>query len=208
MPVITKIEEQKNNKNRVNIYVDDDFLIGTYKELIYKLSLNKGKDIDEEKLKELLEEEEFLKAKNKAYQILNKSMQSEEVLIKKLLDRGFGEGVIDRVIEKLKEYKMINDEILSRSIVKNKMNVKKHGKNRILQDLYNKKIPKDTINKVLDEEFDDDSEFENALYLGEKKLSKIKDEDRNKIYRKLSQHLAYRGFDYDVIKRVINRLTK
>ncbi|OJT74604.1 recombination regulator RecX, partial [Clostridioides difficile] len=31
-------------------------------------------------------------------------------------------------------------------------------------------------------------------------------EDKKKIYQKISQHLSYKGFDYDIIKRVLNKL--
>ncbi|MBQ6632374.1 MAG: RecX family transcriptional regulator, partial [Romboutsia sp.] len=34
----------------------------------------------------------------------------------------------------------------------------------------------------------------------------IKNDDKRKIYQKLSQHLAYKGFSYDIIKSVLNKL--
>ena len=51
-----------------------------------------------------------------------------------------------------------------------------------------------------------DVEFENAMYLAKKRYERVKNEDRNKIYQKISQHLAYKGFNYDIIKRVLNKL--
>ena len=35
---------------------------------------------------------------------------------------------------------------------------------------------------------------------------RIKNEDKRKIYQKLSQHLAYKGFGYDTIKSVLNKI--
>ena len=44
------------------------------------------------------------------------------------------------------------------------------------------------------------------MYLAKKRYERVKNEDRNKIYQKISQNLAYKGFNYDIIKRVLNKL--
>ena len=51
-----------------------------------------------------------------------------------------------------------------------------------------------------------DVEFENAMYLAKKRYDRIKNEDKRKVYQKISQHLAYKGFDYDTIKSVLNKI--
>ncbi|MDX5667654.1 hypothetical protein SIK42_09055 [Clostridioides difficile] len=48
MGIITKIEQQKRNDDRVNIYVDDKFFIAIFKELVYTFNLKKGNEINEE----------------------------------------------------------------------------------------------------------------------------------------------------------------
>ena len=53
---------------------------------------------------------------------------------------------------------------------------------------------------------DSNVEFENAMYLAKKRYERIKNEDKRKIYQKLSQHLAYKGFGYDTIKSVLNKI--
>lgn len=206
MAKVTKIEVQKKNENRVNIYLDGEFFIGTFKEIIYKLNIRKDTDIDEERLKELVDEESYIKAKNKAYSILNRAMQSEKQLRYKLFKREFSEETIDRVISKLKEYKMINDNEMAKSIVQDKKKFKKYGRKRIQQDLYKKKIDKDLIDNALEDELDSEEEYENALYLAKKKLKKIKDTDKRKVYQKLGRHLAYKGFEYDIVSKVIREV--
>lgn len=205
MPKITKVEEQKN-KNRVNIYVDDEFFMGVYKDLVYTLNLKKGNTIDKESIQTIIADEMYLKAKNKALNILSRSSQSQKNIIYKLSKNEFDEKTIDRVIDFLKKYKFIDDDNLAKNIVKDKVNINKFGKNKIKQTLYSKGIDSLTINSTLNCEIDDEKEFENALYLGNKKYEKIKNEDKNKIYRKLSSHLTYKGFDYDTIKKVVNTI--
>ncbi|WFD11529.1 recombination regulator RecX [Tepidibacter hydrothermalis] len=205
MPKITKIEEQKN-KDRVNIYVDDEFFIGIYADLVYTLKLKKGNDIDKESVQKIIDDEMYLKAKNKALNILSRAPQSQKNIVYKLSKNEFNEKTIDRVLDFLKEYKFIDDEILAKNMVKDKLNINKYGKNRIKQALYSKGIDSSTINTALESEVDEDKEFENALYLGNKRYEKIKNEDKNKIYQKLSSHLTYKGFGYDTVRKVVNKI--
>ena len=204
MAIITKIEQQKNNEDRVNIYVNGEFFTAIFKELVFTFNLKKGDEIDENNLKAILSDEMYLKAKNKALNILSKADQSEKKIREKL-STDFEENTIDKVIEFLKRNNFINDNLLAQKIVNTNLNLNKCGKNRIKQNLYNKGIDSSTINKAISD-IDNEAEFGNAMYLAKKRYERIKNEDKRKIYQKLSQHLAYKGFNYDIIKRVLNKL--
>lgn len=204
MAIITKIEQQKNNEDRVNIYVNGEFFTAIFKELVFTFNLKKGDEIDEDNLKSILSDEMYLKAKNKALNILSKADQSEKKIREKL-STDFEENTIDKVIEFLKRNNFINDNLLAQKIINTNLNLNKCGKNRIKQNLYNKGIDSSTINKAIND-IDNEAEFENAMYLAKKRYERIKNEDKRKIYHKLSQHLAYKGFNYDIIKRVLNKL--
>ena len=204
MSVITKIEAQKRSKDRVNIYVDEEYFMAVYAELVYTHSLKKGMEIDKESLESLLHDEMYMKAKNKALTILSKSDQSEKKIREKLLN-DFDENIVEDVVEFLKGYKLIDDNLLAEKIVHDNMNLSKFGKNKIKQNLYNKGIGATDIQTAISQ-IDPDEEYENAKYLAEKRLKRLKGEDKNKINQKIYQHLAYKGFNYDIIKRVLREL--
>ena len=204
MAIITKIEAQKRSKDRVNIYVDEEYFMAVYAELVYTHSLKKGMEIDKESLESLLHDEMYMKAKNKALSVLSKSDQSEKKLREKLLN-DYDENIVEEVIEFLKGYKLINDNLLAEKIVHDNMNLSKFGKNKIKQNLYNKGISASDIQDAISQ-IDPDEEYENAKYLAEKRLKRLKVEDKNKINQKIYQHLAYKGFNYDIIKRVLREL--
>ena len=204
MSIITKIEAQKRSKDRVNIYVDEEYFMAVYAELVYTHSLKKGMEIDKESLESLLHDEMYMKAKNKALSVLSKSDQSEKKLREKLLN-DYDENIVEDVIEFLKGYKLINDNLLAEKIVHDNMNLSKFGKNKIKQNLYNKGIAASDIQDAISQ-IDPDEEYENAKYLAEKRLKRLKGEDKNKINQKIYQHLAYKGFNYDIIKRVLREL--
>ena len=204
MAIITKIESQKKNNDRVNIYVDGEFFMAVFTELIYTFNLKKGMEIDQNNLTYILKEEMYIKAKNKALNILSKADQSEKKIREKLSSE-FEEDTINIVIEFLLKNKFINDDLLAQKIVNTNVNLNKCGRNKIKQNLYNKGISIESINEAISE-IDKDVEFENAMYLAKKRYERVKNEDKRKIYQKISQHLAYKGFDYDIIKRVLNKL--
>lgn len=204
MAIITKIEAQKKRDDRVNIYVDEEFFMAIFAELVYTFNLKRGMTIEEENLKNILNEEMYIKAKNKALNILAKADQSEKK-IKQKLSTDFEDDIIDMVIEFLKKNKFIDDDLLAQKIVNTNVNLNRCGKNKIKQNLYNKGIDKESIDEAISD-IDNDVEFENALYLGKKRYERVKNEDKRKIYQKISQHLSYKGFNYDIIKRVLNKL--
>ncbi len=206
MPVITKIESQKKSEDRVNIYVDEKFFMAIYKELVFTFNLKKGDIIEEDNLRKILKDEMFLKGKNKALNILSKASQSEKKIREKLKD-DFEEDTIDDVVDFLKKYNFINDNELASKIVTTNVNLNKYGKNKIKQNLYNKGLEKSSIDEALSE-IDYDLEFENALYLAEKRYDRVKKEDPKKAYAKVANHLAYKGFSYDIIKSVLNKIFK
>lgn len=206
MAVITKIEAQKRKEDRVNIYVDEKFFMAIYKELVFTFNLKKGDNIDEEYLKKILKDEMFLKGKNKALNILSKASQSEKKIREKL-NEDFEEDTVDDVIDFLKKYNFINDGELASKIVNTNVNLNKYGKNKIKQNLYNKGIKKSDIDEAISE-IDYDAEFENALYLAQKRYDRVKNEDPKKAYAKIANHLAYKGFNYDIIKSVLNKIFK
>ena len=168
MAVITKIESQKKNQDRVNIYVNNEFFMAVYTELVYSFNLKKGMEIDENKLKNLLKDEMYIKAKNKALNILSKADQSEKK-IKEKLSSEFEEDTIEKVIDFLKRNNFINDDMLAQKIVNTNVNLNKCGRNKIKQNLYIKGIDKNSIDDALND-IDDNIEYENAMYLAKKDI--------------------------------------
>ncbi|WP_353654855.1 recombination regulator RecX [Clostridium sp. CCUG 7971] len=194
----------KKNTDRVNIYVNNEFFMAIFTELVYSFNLKKGMEIEEEVLKPLIKDEMYIKAKNKSLNILSKADQSEKKIREKLSNE-FEEDTIDKVIDFLKKNNFINDDILAQKIVNTNINLNRCGRNKIKQNLYNKGIDKQSINEAIND-IDENAEFENAIYLAQKRYNRIKNEDKRKIYQKISQHLAYKGFNYDIIKRVLSKL--
>ncbi|MBF8984269.1 recombination regulator RecX [Lutibacter sp. B2] len=208
MPIITKLEIQQKDKKRVSIYVDDEFFMGVNEEIIYSLYIQKGQEIDNEKLQKMIAEENYLKAKSKALKLLHFSSRTEKEIRDRLRKNEYEDDTIDRVIVFLKEYEFINDEYLTKNMINNKLNNKKYGSKRIKQDLQRKGVDASIIESSMEDYVDEEIEYENAILLAEKKLKGLKDDDPRKIYEKVGRYLAYRGYNYDIIRKVLNTVLK
>lgn len=203
--IITKIEAQKNPK-RVNIYIDNNFAFGLDDEIRYKYGLKSNMEIDDDFIKNVLQDEEESKAFSNVLNYLSYRQRSEKEVIDYLKKQDYDEDLILKVVNKCKGYKYIDDLSFAENFTKDKLNLKKFGKRRIGYELKLKGISQDIINKVLD--FDNDLEYEMALALGQKRLSSYKNDDKNKKYRKLSAYLGRRGYDFSVISKVLKEVLK
>lgn len=202
MAIITKIEIQKKNKERVNIYLDEEYAFSISAELVYKENLKVKDVVDIEKLKSVADKESYLRCKNSALKIIERSYKTEKEVIEKLQMKGYEQNHIEASIEFLKEYKFLNDDYYAEAFIKDKLNSK--GSQRIKQDLIKKGIPRDKIEEKL-EGIDKSAGKNTARVLANKKLRIIQksENDTYKISGKLYRFLISKGYTYDVVKEVV-----
>lgn len=207
MSEITKIEAQKRNKNRVNIYIDGEYAISTSIDMVYKENLRKGQQILEKELNNLLKEDNYEKCKEYSLKVLERSYKSEKQIIDKLKEKGFLENEISRTVTFLKEYNFIDNNKLANMFAKDK--IKKYGVKKIKYDLKNKGFTDEEIEQSL-ETINIDEMKKAAIDLGRKKYNLLlkKESDLYKIKNKLYSYLASRGYDYSLIKDVEEEIVK
>lgn len=203
--IITSIEVQKKNKERVNIYVDGDFFIACDMTLVYNKGIEKGKTIDKDLLLEITEEDNYIKAKNKGLNYISRSIKTENEIIKKLSKAGFDEKTINRVLSFLKEYNFVNDEEYVELFIKEK--IRKYGAKKIKYDLRAKGIEEKLILKKISN-IDEEQTFEVAFNIALKKyeLFKVKYDDKQVIRKKIYDLLLRKGYDYDIINKIVSKL--
>ncbi len=83
MRVITKIARQKNNPERYNIYVNEEYAFPVDEAIIIQFGLTKGKILEEFDIQEIAYEDEIRKAFNKGLNFLSYQMRSEHEVKKK-----------------------------------------------------------------------------------------------------------------------------
>ncbi|MCY6482832.1 recombination regulator RecX [Clostridium aestuarii] len=202
---ITKIEIGKKNKDRVNVFLDGEFTFACSSDLVYYYKLKKDEKIDLEILKEVIYEDNYLKAKNTALKILEKSYKTEKEISDKLIKKEFEEKVVARVMVFLKEYNFVDDCKYADMFIREK--ISSSGKSKMKFMLLKKGISKELIDEKF-KNIDCSLEKDAAFKLAQKKYNIIKKSENNymKTYKKIGNYLASRGFDYNIINNVLTEV--
>lgn len=207
MNIITKIEVGKRNKERVNIYIDEEYAFSISAELVYKENIKVKDKIDVESLKKLAEEDNYLKCKNSALRVIERTYKSEKELKDKLSLKGYDDHIIKRTINFLREYNLLNDNNYTKMYVKDR--ARSQGKKKIKYTLIQKGIDENIIEEEL-EKLDKDEIRDTVQEMALKKyrvLSK-RENDSYKLSQKLYRFLMGKGYDYDLIKDVVKSIIK
>ncbi len=205
MKKITKIEYQKRNKERFNIYIDDEYGFSVDMSILIEYALKKDMELDDALIDDILRSEERISVYNYGIFVLSKYAKSEYELRLKMKNKGFEPDLIDNAIRTLKEKKYLDDERYCQMFINDKINISKHGLRKIKEALYYKGIDKEIIEEKI-KNISQESEEERAYILGEKKLINIKEADNRKKFAKLSNYLIGRGFEYETVNKTVGKL--
>ncbi len=201
--IITKIEKQKKDKKRYNIFLDDEFYCGLYEDTILKFGLASKDEISEAKIDEIREFDEYIFAKKIAFDYLSYRIRTVAEIRKKLKAKKVSEQSTERVLTHLAELGLTNDEEFARQLASEKIKRKGIGRKLLMQKFFEKGISKSTGEEVLDKVFTEIDEKQIALDNFRKYYPKIKQMDIGDRKRKTFDHLARKGFDFEVINEII-----
>src|ERR1700677_3771759 len=118
---ITSIARQKKDKARASIFLDEEFAFGVCDQTVEQFRLRKGDYIDRELFEKITDFDYFIEAKRIALAYLNFRARSEKEIRGRLQKEDIPETIVLRVIEFLKEQKMIDDEAWSKAFVNDKL---------------------------------------------------------------------------------------
>ena len=199
--VITAIRVQKRNPERLNIELDGEFAFGLSR--ITGAWLKTGDQLSEEKIARLLSDEGFEAAYQRAVSLINHRPRTEKEIRKRLTDKGIPDELIDRVLERLRSAKLVQDEQYARMWVENRVEMHPRSRRLIRYELFNKGISDEDIERAVDNLEDDDALAREAAVRYERRLTGC---DRLSYVKKLSGHLARRGFTYQTVAPIVKDL--
>ena len=209
MPLISKIEQQKKNKNRFNIYIKEEgkpekYAFSVDDDLLVRMQLAKGMDIDELSIMEIQYRDHIQKAFQSAVSFLSYRIRSEQEIVAYLLEKEWEQAVIDEVIHKLRDYKYVDDEEYAKAYVRTQINVSKKGPDVIRTELKNKGISEENQQTALNQ-YTMDLQQENAEEWAHKTLKKNKG-SMKEAKQKTIQFLVRKGFSMSLAKSVTEKM--
>lgn len=151
--------------------------------------------------------ENLEKLYQKALHFLSFRPRSEKEVRDYLKKKKADDLTLQKIIDSLRLSKFIDDREFTKWWVEQRTKIKPKAIRIIKFELRQKGIEKELVEEVLDDKsLEIETEFEKALKLAQAKLPRFKNENRPKKYEKMVRFLSSKGFDYDLIKEVIDRI--
>lgn len=146
---------------------------------------------------------------NRAVKLLAAKPRSVRELRERLLEKLWTDlGIVDRVIEKLKEYKYLDDEQFARDLAVSKLRQKPQGKRRLQQTMSQKKLDKDVVENAIAQAFETLPE-DGLIDIAIAKRLRLKGRpDTREDTKKFYDHLLRQGFGFDLIREKMSRVAK
>ncbi|KEK22293.1 recombination regulator RecX [Bacillus gaemokensis] len=209
MAVITKVEVQKRTKERFNIYIDrgqgEEYGFSVNQVVLIKYGLQKGLEIDEVELGNILYNEEVQKAYLQAISYLSYQMRTKQEVAEYLQKKETGQAIISEVVSKLLHDRYINDKEYAISYVRTHSNVNQKGPTVIRRELLGKGVQEVIITHSL-QEYSKEKQIENAFAIVEKKKKSYQKHSFLQMKQKLEEMLVRKGYLRDVIQICLEEL--
>jgi regulatory protein len=196
---ITSLQQQKNNAERVSVFLDGEFAFGVT--LDAALHLAKGQFLSDADIAALQDHDEHERAYQSALHFLGSRPRSSAEVRRNLNEKGFGEEVIAGVVARLLEHRYLDDEEFARYWLDNRNRFRPRSAKAVRYELRQKGVDRDSIEAAL-EGMDED---EAAWAAAESKLDRWRDLPEDEFIHKLSGFLARRGFGFDTVRRTVQR---
>lgn len=206
MPVITKILEQKRRQNRRNIHLDGAFAFGVNVNVVAKFRLREGMRLSDEQVLEIQRGEVRQECFDHAMQLLQRRLHSGSELRNKLARREYGQAVIDDVLNDLRRLGYVDDERFARTRALSAAQHKQHGRRRAMLELREAGVEQETARRAVEDVYDPHDSLAVARALAQKKAPQLRKLEPLVARRRLAGMLARRGFEYDVVRPVIDEV--
>ena len=202
---ITKIIAARK-RGKCFLCFNDDSSILIERDLIFEYELSKNMVVSQAFLQDILHREELINAQKVGLSFATYALRTEKQVRLKLRDSGFGELIIIQVIDFLKDFNYLSDEVFAENFIKAKINRKYYGYLRLKRELSDKGINEHIINSYLPKFYTQDIALETARKSAERKLRSISFREERKKKTQVKDHLFRQGFSLDLIQVILKEL--
>jgi regulatory protein len=196
---ITALKIQKRNKERVNVFLDDEFALAVT--AVVATTLRRGQYLSDAEIEKLEQEDERNKAYDRAIHFLGFRSRSQAEVVRYLRDKGYSAGVVDETISRLVEAQYLDDESFARFWLENRERFRPRGRQALRYELKQKGISDEVIDTVLA----DLDEAELAWLAVESKLHRWRNLAEQDLKKKIVGFLSRRGFNYETANNTFQR---
>jgi len=197
---ISALRYQKRNKNRVNVYLDDQFAFGLA--AIEAARLRVGQALSDDDVARLRRQDDVERAHERALNFLSYRPRSEAEVRRNLRKKDVADEAIEAVVERLTRAGMLDDREFARYWVENRLQFNPRGARALGHELREKGVPVSIIDETL-VGFDEEPAARKAAEAGARRLAHL---EPTAFRRRLGAYLARRGFSYAVISPLLEEM--
>ncbi|MCB0122188.1 MAG: RecX family transcriptional regulator, partial [Caldilineaceae bacterium] len=198
---ITRLQIQKKNKERVNVYVNGEYAFSLA--LSLAMGLKKGQELSAAEVKTLQADDEVKLAYAAALNLLGYRARSITEVAQRLEQREFSEQAITQTTERLLREGYLNDTSFGQAWIESRQRSSPRSERALRYELRRKGVEPEVIDEVLEHvEIDEEGAAWTAL---EPKLDRWHDLESFSFRQKAGSFLARRGFGHDVVRPVLER---
>jgi regulatory protein len=139
-----------------------------------------------------------------ALKILSRKRASRKEIAQKLRKRGYTDEEIESAISYLEESHYIDDNELLSDYIKLLVEKKHYGPERVVAFLMKKGFESEKVRESLIHQYTENDFIQNAIEFINKKFKSINKDDE-KTRQKIIRSLSYRGYNWDLIERVLSQ---
>jgi regulatory protein len=198
--IITALEIQKRNKERVNVYLDGEYAFSL--PLMEAARLKKGQTLSLSEVGELRTEDEISRAVDRAVRLLARRPRSVSEVRKNLTRKETPEPVIDSAIARLTQLGYLDDEAFARYWMENRDQFKPRGPRALRYELRQKGVARDIIEQVVSDVDPADAAYRAA----QDRARRMRGSTRFDFENRVGGFLQRRGFSYGTARDAINRI--
>lgn len=202
---ITRLEQQANNPERINLYVDGRFLMGVNASLVLQLGLTIEQEVSPEQLEQLQRAEAEQQAVDRALNFLSYRPRSREEVRRYLLRKQMPPEIIESALARLDHLDYVNDRAFAGFWIENREQFSPRSSRALKSELRLKGVDREVVDELVDEEQDE----ARALLAGRKKALSLfhqPDMDYARFRERLGSFLLRRGFGYSVTTSTVRAL--
>lgn len=200
---IEKYTKLKNGQYKLSFDNNTNCLL--HEDLILKYSLLITKELTEEKLEELLEENTSYIAYGLALDYLKVKMRSKKEIKEYLLKKDVKEDLINDAINLLIKQGYLNDNTYCKAFINDRINLSMDGPYKIRENLVKLGISEDIIDKNI-EIFDNDLEVSRIEKIISKQVKSNHNKSEYVLKRKLIDNLTILGYTKSIVIKEVETL--
>lgn len=208
MPKVTSIEPQKRREEFFNIFLDGRFAFSLSAIDLTKAGLGVDQELSIEKVNSFIKESDFSLNFDRVLKFLSFRPRSEFEINEYLLKKGVGEETRKMVLEKLVQFKLLDDEAFAKWWLDQRSGSRPKGSRLVKFELQRKGIKKEIVDSLMAENRSPTTDAFLAEKVAKKRLERLKNLPTLEIKKKLFSSLAQKGFSYEVIEETIAKLVK